>query len=56
MACPSIVAHITKADACPRCGRIRVFYSPECVEGVFYDVRLLVSILAALVEGGFSTP
>src|SRR5215208_5796824 len=27
-ACPSIVAHITKADACSRCGRILVFYSP----------------------------
>jgi cold shock protein len=26
------------------------------VEGVFSEVRLLVSILATLVEGGFSTP
>src|SRR5215211_6478694 len=31
-ACSSIVAHITKAGACSRCGRILVFYSPECVE------------------------
>src|SRR5215212_1705159 len=37
-ACPSIVAHITKADACSRCARIRAFYSSECVEGMFSEV------------------
>jgi cold shock protein len=29
-------------------------YSPKYLEGVFSEVRLLVSILAALVEGGLS--
>jgi hypothetical protein len=31
-------------------------YWPKCLEEVFSEVRLLVGILAALVEGGFSTP
>jgi hypothetical protein len=36
-ACPSIVAHITKADACSRCGRTLVFYSPNVGVGVFSE-------------------
>ena len=39
MACPTIVAHITKTDTCSRCGRILVFYSPECVEDEFVFFR-----------------
>ena len=31
-----------------------LIYSPQCVEGVFSEVGQLVSILAALVEGGFA--
>src|SRR5215204_826131 len=39
-ACSYIVAHITKTDACSRCGRILVFYLPYCLEGEFSEVRL----------------
>src|SRR5215217_9171203 len=37
-ACPSIVAHITKADACSQCSRILVFYEPNLLEAVFSEV------------------
>jgi hypothetical protein len=40
MACPSIVAHITKADACSRCGRTLVIYSPNVGVGVFSEVGI----------------
>src|SRR5215211_765640 len=39
MACPYIVAHITKSDTWFRCERILVFYSPKCVEGLFSELR-----------------
>src|SRR5215204_7137546 len=36
-ACPSIVAHITKADACSRCSRILVFWGcVDLIVGVCY--------------------
>ncbi len=38
-ACPGIVAHITKRSLRPRCGCSLVFYSPECVETEFSEVR-----------------
>src|SRR5215204_42240 len=41
-ACPCIVAHITKTDACSWCGRILVFYSPYCLEWEFSEVALLI--------------
>ena len=42
MACPTIVAHITKRGAGSRCGCSLVFYTPEeCVEQVFSEVRLI---------------
>src|SRR5215207_8910130 len=39
-ACPGIVAHITKADACSRCGCILVYYSPNVGVGDYYEILI----------------